>query len=135
MSVRRLAVLVVGLIGAGCQRNSAPAPSGKQPSHDEIAIARTLAALDNPTEIDCVQAPLRDIVESLEIRHDVRIKLDSKALAEAGLTDDLPITYKVKGISLKNALTGMLSNYGLTHVIDHGIVVITTAAKAKATVQ
>ena len=135
MSVGHVAVLVVGLVGAGCQRNSAPAPLVKPPSHDEIATAKSLAALEQPTQIDCVQAPLRDIVESLEIRHDVRIKLDSKALAEAGLADDLPITYKVKGISLKNALTGMLSNYGLTHVIDHGIVVITTAAKAKATVQ
>ena len=130
-----LGVLLGGLVIAGCQGNSTPAPSAKQPSHDEIATARTLRALDEPTEIDCVQAPIRDIIESLEIRHDVRIKLDAKALTEAGVNDHLPITYKVKGISLKAALTAMLQNYGLTHVVDHGVVLITTAARAKAAIQ
>jgi hypothetical protein len=133
--VVHLGVVLAGLVVAGCQGNSTPAPSGKQPSHDEIATPRTVSALDSPTEIDCVQAPIRDVIESLEIRHDVRIKLDAKALAEAGVNDDLPITYKVKGISLKAALTAMLQNYGLTHVIDHGVVLITTAARAKAAIQ
>lgn len=135
MGVVCVGALLVGLGVAGCQGNSTPAPSEKQPSHDEIASARTLAALDSPTEIDCVQAPIRDIIEILEIRHEIRIKFDAKALAGAGVTDTLPITYKVKGISLKDALTGMLSQYGLAHVIDHGVVLITTPAKAKEKIQ
>ncbi len=49
------------------------------------AEAKILKALDEPTEMDFVATPLKDVVEALKIRHGIEIQLDMKALQEASV--------------------------------------------------
>jgi tetratricopeptide (TPR) repeat protein len=95
------------------------------------AEAKILHELDQPTEMDFVETPLKDVVEALKIRHNIEIQLDAKALTDAGVNADTPITRTLKGISLKSALRLMLQEHELNFIIDHEVLLITTDAKAK----
>ncbi len=95
------------------------------------AEAKILKALDEPTEMDFVATPLKDVIEALKIRHGIEIQLDTKALTEASITPDTEVTKQLKGISLKSALRLMLQDLELNFIIDHEVLLITTEAKAK----
>ena len=72
------------------------------------------AALGDLTELEFVDQPLRDVVEYLKERHNVEIVLDAKALLDAGIGFDAPITRNVRSISLKSALELLLGELDLT---------------------
>jgi hypothetical protein len=123
--------MLIGLITAGCQGKSA-APSTPAPSTSiQIANARVINALSQPTEMEFVETPLKDFIEALAIRHGIKIELDAQPLADVGITSVTPITYAAKGITLNSALAQVLQPRKLSYVIDHGVLLITTAAKAK----
>jgi len=91
-----------------------------------------MKALDEPTEMDFVETPLKDVAEALEIRHAIRISLDDQSLPAAGVGLDTPITYNTKGVSLNTALGEILQPRKLSYIIDNGRLLITTAEKAKS---
>ena len=95
------------------------------------AEAKIIKALDEPTEMDFVETPLKDVIDSLKSRHGIEIQLDTKALTDAGVTADTPITKSLKGISLRSALRLMLAEHELAYIIDHEVLLITTADVAK----
>ncbi len=88
-------------------------------------------ALNEPTAFEFVDTPLKDVVDVLKLRHGIEIQLDVRALAEASIALDAPVTANIKGVSLRSALRYMLSGGGLGCIIDHDILLITTADKAK----
>ncbi len=98
------------------------------------AEAKILKALDEPTTMEFVDTPLKDVVDQLKLQHGIEIQLDMKALTEASVSPDMPITKSLKGISLRSALRLMLGEKDLNYIIDHEVLLITTADKAKATV-
>ncbi len=95
------------------------------------AEAKIIKALDEPTEMDFVDTPLKDVIDSLKTRHGIEIQLDTKALTDAGVTGDTPITKSIKGISLRSALRLLLAEKDLAYIIDHEVLLITTADVAK----
>jgi type II secretory pathway component GspD/PulD (secretin) len=126
-----LSVLLLALITAGCQGKPA-APSTPAPTPPiQIANAGVINALSQPTEMEFVETPLKDFIEALKIRHGITIEVDTQPLADVGITSDTPITYAAKGITLNAALAQVLQQRKLSYVIDHGVLLITTAAKAK----
>lgn len=88
------------------------------------------AALDQKTDLDLVEQPLSAVIDYLKQRHGVEIQLDYKALNEAGIGSDVPITHNVKGITLRSALKLLLSDLDLTYVIHNGVLTITTKTEA-----
>ena len=84
--------------------------------------------------MEFVDTPLKDVVDQLKLQHGIEIQLDMKALTEASVSPDMPITKSLKGISLRSALRLMLGEKDLNYIIDHEVLLITTADKAKATV-
>jgi hypothetical protein len=88
------------------------------------------AALDEKTELDFADQPLEDVINYLRQRHEIEIQLDGKALADAGIGSDVPITRSVKGITLRSALRLLLSDLDLTYVIQNGVLMITTKAQS-----
>jgi hypothetical protein len=90
-----------------------------------------MKAVSEPTEMDFVETPLSCIADALAIRHGIKIELDAQPLADVGITGDTPITYVAKGITLNSALAQVLQPRKLSYVIDHGVLLITTAVKAK----
>lgn len=84
------------------------------------------AALNEKTELDFVEQPLFRVIDYLKARHEIEIQVDNKALAEAGVTSDIPITHSVKGITLRSALSLLLVELDLTYVIRNGMLMVTT---------
>lgn len=87
-------------------------------------------ALNEKTELDFADQPLSDVVDYLKQRHDIEIQLDYKALTEAGVGTDTPITRTIKGITLESALDLMFSQLGLAWVIHDEVLLITSKAHA-----
>jgi hypothetical protein len=87
-----------------------------------------MKVLDEPTEMDFVETPLKDVVQFLSTRHDnIPIQLDMKAITDAGGTADTPITFQMKGISLRSALRLMLHEHELDFAIHNEVLLITSA--------
>jgi hypothetical protein len=93
--------------------------------------AKIIAALDDKTELEFVDQPLSDVVEYLRERHEIEIQLDNKALADAGLGSDTPVTRNIKGITLRSALRLMLGEMDLTYVIRNEVLMITSKTEAE----
>jgi len=71
-------------------------------------------ALNEPTSFEFIETPLKDVIDQLKLQHGIEIQLDTKALGEASIPVDTPITKSLKGISLRSALRLTLSEHGLT---------------------
>ena len=89
-------------------------------------------ALDEPTELDCHELPLTDLVDFFKTRHWIGIQIDHKALEEAGVALDTPFTRHLTDISLRSALKLLLRASDLTFVIRDETLLITTMAEAEA---
>ena len=87
-------------------------------------------ALDDTTSIEFVETPLQDVVDYLKDYHNIEIQLDTKALDEASVGSDTPISKNLKGITLRSALRLMLGGMDLTYVIKNEVLMITTVDKA-----
>lgn len=103
-----------------------------------VTLAREGAAerrineeLRRPTEMQFMDTPLSDAISVLKDRHQIEIQLDQKALRDAGIATDTPVTLDVKGISLRSALRLLLRPLDLTYVIQDEVLMITTPEEAE----
>lgn len=92
--------------------------------------------LSEPTTMEFVETPLQDAVDYLKDLHGIEIQLDKRALDEAGVGADTPVTHALKGISLGSALRLLLGNMPtpLTFVVRDSVLMITTPEAARAMV-
>ena len=97
--------------------------------------AHIAAALDERTELDFADQPLSDVVDYLKQRHEIEIQLDNKALTEAGVGSDTPISRAIKGITLESALDLMLTPLDLTWVIHDEVLFITSKTHAQKMIE
>ncbi|HVX14155.1 MAG TPA: hypothetical protein VHC22_23415 [Pirellulales bacterium] len=86
--------------------------------------------LDEKTDLDVAEQPLTDCIDYLKQRHNIEIQLDIKALRDAGVGSDAPITRSIKGVPLRSALKVMLDDLDLTYVNQKGVLIITTEREA-----
>jgi hypothetical protein len=91
---------------------------------------KILAALDDQTDLDFSEQPLSEVIDYLKQRHDIELQLDARALSDAGLSSDVPVTRNVKGITLRSALKLLLGEMDLTYVIRNEVLLITTKTEA-----
>ncbi|MBX3413505.1 MAG: hypothetical protein KF708_12515 [Pirellulales bacterium] len=87
--------------------------------------------LTAPTMIDMVEVPLADVIAYLSDYHHLQILLDRRGIEEAGCDGGVPITLKVKNISLESALNLMLDDLDLTWIIENGVLRITSHDRAE----
>ena len=92
---------------------------------------RIVRALDDETEVEFVDLPLRDIVDYLKQQHNIQIILDEQALLDEGIQPDEPVNMSLSGISLRSALKIILEPLALTYVIQDEVMRITTETKAE----
>jgi len=102
---------------------STPASVWAAPSAAEAKIRK---ALKKKVIVDFRKTPLREATAFLKDYVKVEIQLDFKALREAGIESDTPITFDVSNISLKSALNLMLRPLDLTYVYKDEVLLITT---------
>jgi hypothetical protein len=90
------------------------------------AETRIYRALEDPTVVEFVETPLQDVVDYLKDYHKIEIQLDKKALDDAGIGTDTPITRNLRGITLKSALRLMLREYNMASVVTNQVLMLTT---------
>ncbi|MGO8690547.1 MAG: hypothetical protein ACLQLG_13070 [Thermoguttaceae bacterium] len=89
------------------------------------------AALKSPTQLEFAETPLTDVIDYLKDYHQIEIQLDKRALDDATIGTDTPVTKSVKGVSLQSALRLMLRELNLTYVIKDEVLLITTTEAAE----
>ncbi len=89
------------------------------------------AALDQKTDVKSVEKPLSGVFDDLKQRHAIEIQLDQRALDDANIPRDTPVTKSIKGITLRSALNLLLDDLDLTYVVQNGVLRITTKAEAQ----
>ena len=122
-------VLFFGLCGvfwsmAAAQDQAAKSAGTSSPTKGKPAVstgsaaARIIKALDEPTEVDFIETPLKDVADAIKTRHAIEIQL-------VGVNTDEPITRSLKGVSLRSARQLMLAEHGLTFLLNDEVLVIT----------
>jgi internalin A len=105
---------------------SRPHVEGFSPA-DWKPIPKKLAdALDDVTQCGLDDQPLVDIVEYFRALHDVEIQIDHRALAQANVSPETPISIDVRGIQLASALALILEPLGLTYAPRYEVLLITS---------
>jgi hypothetical protein len=125
--MRRFASTFAALAVLTAVAQSAPAYS-----KDAAAERRIREALDQPTQIEFVETPLKDVIDHLKATHHIEIQLDGPALKDAGVDESCSVTRNLKGISLRSALRLMLDELQLKYVVRNEVLLITSAAKAES---
>lgn len=104
----------------------------------EVQAARTVeserairAALERPMSFDFTDTPLKDVAAALERTLGVPIALDTKALNDAGITGDTPMTFVQPAISARMGLDAMLAAKDMNWIVQRDLLIITTADVAK----
>lgn len=92
-------------------------------------------ALDSTTELEFVETPLTDVVDFLKQRHGIEIQIDLKALNDANVALDTPITKNLKGVTLRSALKLMLRDLDLRCLIHDEVVLLTTTNVANGSLE
>jgi Leucine-rich repeat (LRR) protein len=97
--------------------------------------SKVFSALADTTTLEFIEVPLQDVIDYLQDLHGIPIRLDKRALGKKTAGWDTPVTHNLKGITLNSALRLMLDEIGLTHVVSHGVVLISTPAERDRLVQ
>ncbi len=98
---------------------------------DEAAERRIREALDQPTQIEFVDTPLKDVIDYLKDLHHIEIQTDDSAFKAGGVGESVPVNKNLKGISLRSALKTVLDETGGTYVVRHGVLLITSPFRAE----
>jgi type II secretory pathway component GspD/PulD (secretin) len=87
--------------------------------------------LSEPVSLTFKDTPLRQVISDLnQLVPGANITADLRALSEANISLDMPLTLPVEKISLKSALNILLDQVKLTYVIQDQVLMVTTKEKA-----
>ena len=89
------------------------------------------AALDQNTNFNFTERPFYGVIDYLKQRHGIEIELDTRALDDASIPRDTPVTRSIKGVTLRSALNLLLDHLDLTYMIQNGVLKITTKEEAQ----
>jgi len=97
---------------------------------DEPTEARIERTLGNPTEVNFIETSLEDALNLLSNYHNVNIWLDRKALLDAEIAVDQPVTLKVTAARFESVLNLLVEPLDLEWLIQDEVLKITTRDKA-----
>lgn len=109
------------------------APKKLEPRAESRAEAAIEAALKSTTQLEFIETPLQDVIDYLKDKHQIEIQLDKKAMEDAGIGTDTPVTKNLKNVTLRSALNMMLRELGLAWTIENEVLLITTAEREQET--
>jgi hypothetical protein len=89
-------------------------------------------ALDKRATFEFVESPLIDVMVAMadKLDDEIEVQLDNRALEDAGISGDTPVTRTVKNLPIRTALRLLLNDLDLTYLIQDEVVLITTLDKA-----
>jgi hypothetical protein len=89
-----------------------------------------LNELEEPTEMDFIETPLKDVIAAISTRHkNIPIVLDLVAITNAKCSADTPIIFQLRGFSLRESLRRLLKDHDLDFVLSHDALLITSVEK------
>ncbi len=105
-------------------------PAAPKPQKPASSDERVREALDQPTRMEFVDMPLQDAMNFLKDLHQIEIQLDNRALEDAGVGSDTPVSRGLERLPLKSALRILLSDLDLAYIVQDDVLLITTQDKA-----
>jgi hypothetical protein len=94
------------------------------------AEARIRRELESPTTLEFIETPLDEVVTYLQDLHGIAVQLDHKALEDAQVFGDAPVSFSVKDVSLRTSLRLLLRPLDLTYIVEDEVLLITTTEVA-----
>ena len=79
-----------------------------------------------PADFEFAEVPLDDVMAAVADHFGVQIVLDVRAFEEVGISEDTPVTQRLRQVTLPAALEMLLQPLSLTHRIDDEVVQITS---------
>ncbi len=98
-----------------------------------LTTARIEQALRGPARFSYADTPLEEIAKDLQNRYQIPVLLDLVDLNQRGINQDLQITQDADESNLDLALEVLLEPHGMSHVVEHEVLKITTKEIAAAT--
>ncbi len=95
------------------------------------AEAKLYKALETPTLVEFVETPLADVILYLKDYHKAEITFDQRALDDAGVGADTPITMNLRGVTMRSALEMILRKHRLSPIVQNEVILITTEKEAE----
>lgn len=89
-----------------------------------------LEALERYVSLQFSDLALKDLAEAVAKKCDISVVLNEQALTDEGVAADTPIALKVSRVTLRSALKLALEPLQLRAIVEHGVLMITTAADA-----
>ena len=105
-------------------------PRTLQTDAEQAAEQKVVERLKQPVDAHFREQPLASAMEKLALAADVTIRLDIKALEDASIGPDMPVTFDAKKATLKAALKSLLGPLDLTFVVKNEAILVTTPEKA-----
>ncbi len=105
-------------------------PRTLQTDAEQAAEQKVVERLKQPVDAHFREQPLASAMEKLALAADVTIRLDIKALEDASIGPDMPVTYDAKKTTLKAALKSLLGPLDLIFVVKNEAILVTTPEKA-----
>jgi len=118
-----------GLVTAVSNTSAAPIRVGTALQLN--AEAKIRSELDDMTIVEFIDTPLEDVLTYLEDYHEIEIEIDQRAFDKLGIVSCLPINRNLHGISLRSALSLILSSVDLTYLVEDEVLLITTIEEAE----
>ncbi len=114
----------------GAKGSSGPPEFFPLPSRGEQEI---MAVLDKPISVEFVEESLQDVVNDLKNLLGIEVQLDDRALDDAAMSGDTPITLpQIKGMAFRSVLSLLRKRYGLYSLIQDEMMLLTTKEVAEA---
>jgi hypothetical protein len=129
---------LISLVDAGSLRAAeTPAPitsagsaaAGTEKPPAEAAIRQSLG---KKVALWYHEVPLKVVVEDLEQKLGVPVRLDPAALREAGINEETPVTFKMSGLSARAAISLLLREWQMSTITAHETLLITSARTVKS---
>lgn len=101
---------------------------------DPVAVQKIEEVLGKPLHAAGLvfsEKPLNDLIEELRNEYKIPILLDTRALEDAGIDVDVPVSINLQGVSLRAGLRHLLREQQLTYVIRDEALVITSKQNAE----
>lgn len=135
MNQRKLAASGFFLIGwalplLACDPARAQEAVTMQSEAADAAEAKILRLLEGPVSLDFREQSLEEVMNYLSDSIGLPIQFDLKALEDASIGPDLPVTCELPSMTVRSALSLLLGRLDLTWVIKNEVLLITTPEKA-----
>ncbi len=93
--------------------------------------ARIRKELAKPTQLEFAVTPLDKAIEQVSRTHEIPVILDAKALEDAGVPLDSPVSLAAKGMPLGQTLQCLVAQHDLVTAVRQEALVITTPEEAE----